>query len=282
MKVERMITTKDTNEYSLGNFENYKEALSVTIQDILDKLVRVLVDYIVFITEKININNEDYYHFIFERGVSTLLHVFTITLYHTNNLDLAIYHAQKAFYFYIEFIEQIADDNVTFLKLSSKDAVLFVYKRTIFEINNDFRKKTKNISNDENKMYVQLNMYVDFYRKILHNLIKHYKCEYNLDKELINKKCLKIEDIGMIINKLKLKNIQIECINIFYDMLIQNNIDFDDSFELILSFAKEILCKKTILSQKNIKENLLACLTTNYINENGKDHLIHYIFTEVD
>lgn len=53
---------------------------------------------------------------------------------------------KKAYYFYIEFIEQISDNNVTFLQLSSRDAILFVYKRTIFELNNEYIKNIKELT----------------------------------------------------------------------------------------------------------------------------------------
>ena len=47
---------------------------------------------------------------------------------------------QKSFYYYIEFIGQIGDSNHQFLQLNSKDATLFVFKKTVFEINSDHRK----------------------------------------------------------------------------------------------------------------------------------------------
>tara|TARA_B100000902_G_scaffold272817_1_gene258734 strand:- start:2185 stop:2874 length:690 start_codon:yes stop_codon:yes gene_type:complete len=59
---------------------------------------------------------------------------------YTKNLDLTVYHCQKSFYYYIEFIGQIGDSNHQFLQLNSKDAALFVLKKTIFEINEDYRK----------------------------------------------------------------------------------------------------------------------------------------------
>ena len=280
MKSEKLANTKDGNEYSLINLDNYKETLTSSIQDILDNLVRVIVDYVIFITEKLNIKYGQYYQFIFERGLYSLLHIFSIILYHTNNLDLTIYHCQKAYYFYIEFIEQIADDNVTFLKLSSKDAVMFVYKRTIFELNNDFRKKTKNVSNDENNMYLNLNIYIHFYKKIFHNMIKTTNFDYENKKDLMNKLCFKIEEMSVIINKSKFKNLQIECINNFYDMLIDCNMIFEDSFTFLLEFIKQIAQKKSILSQKTIQNKISNCIKTNYIQENGYQNLINYIFTQ--
>ena len=69
-----------------------------------------------------------------------LYHVFRLILLYTFNLDAAYYHANRAVDYYIEFIGQIGDNNHS-LKSNSKDASLFVYKKTIFEISTDSRKE---------------------------------------------------------------------------------------------------------------------------------------------
>ena len=123
----------------LYNVGNYKPIIENTIQDILTKFVIIIIEYMRLIAEKITMKNKPYYKFIFQRGLETLIHVFSILFYYTKNLELTFYHAQKAIYYYIEFIEQISDENVSFLNLSSRDAVLFVYKKTIYEINNEYK-----------------------------------------------------------------------------------------------------------------------------------------------
>ena len=45
--------------------------------------------------------------------------------------------SKQAIFYYVEFIGQIGEDSQGFLQLNSKDAILFVYKKTIFDINND-------------------------------------------------------------------------------------------------------------------------------------------------
>ena len=136
-------------QYALNNVDNYKLNFECSLQDILTKFVSVIVEYMRFMSEKISMKNKHYYRFIFERGVETLSHVFINTLYFTKNLDLSFYHSQKAYYFYIEFIEQISDENVTFLQLSSRDAILFVYKKTIYEINQEYKKTILDPSNED-------------------------------------------------------------------------------------------------------------------------------------
>jgi hypothetical protein len=62
-------------------------------------------------------------------GFTTLTHVFKIMLNHT--LTLAIENTEKAIYYYTQFIEQM-DENIMYdLNVSSNNASLFVYKKTI-------------------------------------------------------------------------------------------------------------------------------------------------------
>ena len=57
------------------------------------------------------------------------------------NLDLSIHHCDKSTLYYVEFIEQIGNDTNSYLRLNSKDASLFIYKKTLFDINNEYRKQ---------------------------------------------------------------------------------------------------------------------------------------------
>jgi|UniRef100_A0A6C0HCC4 hypothetical protein len=136
--------------YSLHNVENYKSSLNYSISEILNKHNLLIVEYLKFITEKVSLKNVACNKFIIIRGLETVSHVFNNILYYTKNIDLAFYHGQKAFYFYVEFIEQISDDQHTFLQLNSRDAAMFVYKKTIFDINNEYRKNMDAAMNNKN------------------------------------------------------------------------------------------------------------------------------------
>ena len=147
----------DYSHYLLHNTSNYKPSIKNSVLEILNKIVEVILEYMCFISEKVTKKNKKYNKFIFERGLKTLIHVFSNIFYYTKNLELSFYHTQKAYYFYIEFIEQISDDNITFLQLSSKDAILFVYKKTIFELNNECKKNTKEQSLEEKNILRTVN-----------------------------------------------------------------------------------------------------------------------------
>jgi hypothetical protein len=123
------------------------------------------------------------------------MHVFEGMLFHTKNADLAVYHSQKAFYFYVEFIEQIMDTQNSFLKLSSRDAALFVYKRTLFEVYAEYIKPALNPHALVSTMKC-LNVYCSIYKMVVAYFINnHISMDY------------KTEQIGHFTNKLtKLSN----------------------------------------------------------------------------
>jgi hypothetical protein len=129
-------------QYDLNNADNYLSNMNCDVSNILEKYTILLFEYMLFLFEKIKITKQKvaYFRYIFERGVDTITRVFTGLIEYTKNIDLAFYHSQKAFYFYIEFIEQISDVQNSFLQLTSRDAVMFVYKRTIFEVNKEMVK----------------------------------------------------------------------------------------------------------------------------------------------
>ena len=109
---------------------------------ILEKYTSLIFEYLLFFFDKIKYikKRQTYFKYIFERGFDTVTSVFTGMLLNTKNVELSLYHGQKSVYFYVEFIEQISDAQNSFLQLSSRDAVMFVYKRTIFELNKDMVK----------------------------------------------------------------------------------------------------------------------------------------------
>jgi len=124
------ISNKDTN-YSLNISENYKKELECDVSDVTKKYTAVIVDYFNFILENIKISNINFSKFIIIRGLDTITNVFLHLLYYTKNIDLTYFHCQKSFYFYVEFVGQISDDEKMFLQLTSRDATTYVYKKTI-------------------------------------------------------------------------------------------------------------------------------------------------------
>jgi hypothetical protein len=270
----------ENSNYLLNNVTNYKNSIDNTTGEILNKFVRVLVEYMRLISETITMKNKQYYKFIFERGIETLIHIFSIIFYYTKNLELTFYHCQKAYYFYIEFIEQISDDNITFLQLSSRDAILFVYKKTIFDLNNDYRKNIMEPTNEEKNILSLVDSYSYIYKNIIQFIINHKDFTYDNKNEYINNCCNYIETFGenININKNKTKKNIIECIYLFTNLLADKQIEIKTFFNLLEEFIKKINIKKKI-NEKLIKNKIYDSEINNYIINNDLNKMIEWIFT---
>jgi len=116
------------------------------------KYMSLVAEFCAQAEDSIKVNKLEYFSYVSVKGLETLTHVFRMLLLYTKNLDLTIYNCKKALYYYLEFIGQIGDDNHTFLKLTSNDALLFVYKKTLFSVSQSFRKEFDGEDDSEEKL----------------------------------------------------------------------------------------------------------------------------------
>ena len=166
--------------------------------------------------------------------------VFNYIFLHTKNIDITFYHSQKSFYYYVEFIEQITEDKNMFLKLSSRDAAMYVYKKTIFEINNESRKFLSEMDTETvNKLY-KINEYIHLIKSIVYNVLNNTTF-YLLDKIHMNKILLTIENICNRI--MKISDLSISEITLFSVLIEKLNIEdtpVDKYVELLELSIKKI------------------------------------------
>lgn len=129
-------------ETILSNRKNYKDTFDTSNCLVYQKKYMEIVNaYLEYAVEHINIRNSVYFSFVIHRGLTSIFHIFNIVFLYTKNIDLTLMHCKKALYYYIEFIGQIGDESHSYLQLNSKDATLFIYKKTIFEIDGEHRKQ---------------------------------------------------------------------------------------------------------------------------------------------
>ena len=221
--MKNITSTKDNN-YSLKNSENYKQTLNGNINDVIKIYGEIIIDYLKLILEKIKIKqNEQLLQFIIIRGLDTITHVFFHILYFTKNIELTYYHSQKSYYFYIEFVSQISDDEKMFLQLTSRDAVTYVYKKTVFDITNDFKKSYQDIPSDFKYELDLITKIIYLYQMYLLKIIK----SRNISLFHITNAAKIYEKINMIVNKnniVILENLteklynQIEDVSLFYEI----------------------------------------------------------------
>jgi hypothetical protein len=243
----------DNPQYTISRTENYKAKNTHQTQDILTKFVSLAIEYLSFIDEKIHMKNQECYKFIIMRGLETIIHVFSLLFYYTKNLDLTYYHSQKAYYFYIEFIEQISDDNVSFLQLSSRDATTFVYKKTIYEINNEYKKTFRELLTEEKAVL----HYLDTYMYIYKNIVLCYIQTTPLVSQNWSNLLSKINSLDP--TKTKLKQPHLDNIILFTNLYISNSKTISNSLnkiEVIEEFIRHFLSKKKLPDMSVIRQNI--------------------------
>jgi hypothetical protein len=176
--------SKIETNFSLQTIDNYLSNLDNNITEILKHHLKIINEFIHNILEN-NITNNNNKLLIIIKGIESLLHTYNYLLYTTNNSCLAFYHTQKAIYMYIEFIKQITDEQNNLLNLKINDAVIFIYKKSIFDIKKEF------IKNKENKIIDLLS--------INSNIIKY------IFSFIYNKKSREdfIQDLKLVINILE-------------------------------------------------------------------------------
>jgi hypothetical protein len=148
----------------------FNKVLNRPIAEIVDKYVALIGEYYAFISENQNIVHKKQYPYLLARGLDTITHVFTMILFYTKNLEITYYHSQKSFYFYVEFIEQILDAQHAFLHLDSRDASIFVYKKTIYEINPEFRTDVENTYAIDDQ-FKTMNAYIQIYKLVPYGMV---------------------------------------------------------------------------------------------------------------
>ena len=173
------------NELTIYNMECYNTEIDADINEIVIKLHELLIEFIGFITENIKLKNLKIYRFIIIRGLNTVTNVFNHLLLYTKNLNLTCLYSQKAYYYYIEFISQITDDDNIFLQLTSRDTMVYVYKKTIYCIPKDIQMNISNSIHREktNEILNIYNLYVHLYENILIKIIH----DGELNSEIITK-----------------------------------------------------------------------------------------------
>jgi len=74
----------------------------------------------------------EYNQYVFTRGLDTITHIFIYTMLTSNNIEIAYTNAEKGIYYYIEFMNQMKEHKQMNLSLTTRDAVLYVYKKIIY------------------------------------------------------------------------------------------------------------------------------------------------------
>lgn len=158
----------------LNYIENYNKSLEPDVCTIFIKYIGLIHELIDSIAEKIHSKNHNYLKHVIIKGIKNITHIYSYLLLYTKNIDLTLYHTQKSILYYTEFIDQVGEGTRNILNLTSNDATLFIYKKTIYDINIDFKKDYIESNEIKNTMNT-LHKYMDIYN----NITIHYINEFN-------------------------------------------------------------------------------------------------------
>jgi hypothetical protein len=241
-------------DFIIYNTNNYKSSIKNSISEILEKYKLIIEQYLHLYSTKINPKKQQLFKFLFQRGIDTINNVFNVLFYYTKNLELTYYHTQKAYSFYIEFVQQTTDETISYLNLTSRDATMFVYKKTIFEINNDFKKKMESPSEQDLKILNKLDLLISIYKIFLTTIIKK---SYFSDNKIYE-----IQQLVDYVNKLKLghelnptnKYIITDLLNTLYDINMEMSIE--KYYNIVNMFINHISSNNIKLNKLNIDEKI--------------------------
>lgn len=164
------------NNYILSNIDNYKTELDSNEHILFLKYIGLIHELIQGCTESLFIQNVEYLKHVLIMGIKNTFYIYNFLLLYTKNLELSAYHTQKSIIYYIEFISQIGEDTQN--PLNSKDATLFIYKKTIFDVNEEIRKNYIETSSINVKLK-SLQLYIDLYNNIIIQVISKYDLKTN-------------------------------------------------------------------------------------------------------
>jgi hypothetical protein len=184
--------------YSFGDETNYKYELNHTSREIFNVYINIIHSYIKhFIIEKytdsIYSKNRQFYYHLFNKGISTIGHIFKILLMNTKNLDFSEYYCRKSINYYIEFLHEnnICHEN----EIDYNHASLFIYRNTVYNLNKNYRKINSDVLDENNafilyniertelKVYKNVEYFISLHQKIIDSIIVEYNKEFQYTKE---------------------------------------------------------------------------------------------------
>jgi len=224
---------------NLFNNEMYYEKLdSDKILEYINKLQTVVVEVL---------NEKDNYDIKYINvGIKTVLHIMYIIFINTKNIDVTSYYGKTSMTYYFEFINQISSKNTNdYINMTLQDAIIFVYKKTIFNLNSDYKNNNNNYNDD---IILKQIFTINDIINMLHIYNNYSPIKY---KNIIEK-------IITISN-----NVDIYVVKQIISLLIDNNINIIKIFNFVNTLSKK---KKIIINNSNIYKY-------NYNNYNVKSYL---------
>lgn len=240
------------------NESNYQSIINDSdIKTYVSVFNRIISNYLDSCNEALEVKDEQYYRYILLKGIITIQNVFSFLLLYTKNIEIITMHCEKSYLYFIEFIGQIGGDSTSYLQLNCKDAVLFVYKKTIYDINSDYKKNFK-LTEKERVILNLINSTVQIIFTYISYIINHFdkNVERNTNINILKDVSISLANkLLTIINSDKLELSQSKLTNIqdFLTKLETRNICIENYCNLVEYFCKKINKTKNTIAIKYSK-----------------------------
>jgi len=100
---------------------------------ILVAYTNIIIEYLSAVGQSNILKNTKHHNYLTYIGLNSILYIFKLVLLNTNDLQNATHNSQKGFYYYLEFMEQIKDTNISY-NMNNIDAIKFIYNKTLNDI----------------------------------------------------------------------------------------------------------------------------------------------------
>lgn len=153
----------------IKNTDFYNEYVDVSLFNTCLKIVDITNYYLLYTNESSFKDIE-----ITKKGIDIILNVFSMILLYTKNIELTIEYTNNSIYYFIEYVSQITSKNTefVFVNLTIKDAILYVYRKSIYEINDSHRRNYKTQPH-EDTFFEIVNLFIKTYSIILKKFINN-------------------------------------------------------------------------------------------------------------
>jgi hypothetical protein len=247
-----------TRCFNLTNSNNYNSRIEANHISIITSYNKIILEYI----QNITTNKKKFSENILIKGMDTISHTFKYILYYTKNMELTSYHAEKALFLYIEFIDQITDDQNMFVILSCKDACVYVYKKILTELNKSYYKQNETEITDD-AFFTYLHDYIYLSNESIHFLI-HNTTNEDINNDVVNQ-YLQLISI-CIFSKYQMKIIT--SISMY---LINNKISVSKYLQFTGQFVKKIINYEHLVLDKIYKNISNLFMNTDILAKYVKD-----------
>ena len=171
----------------LTNTLYYKDNIEYNTNDVCKKYIGLVNYSIILGNESLSIRDNKSSKDKLFKGIEIISNIFLQILMYTKNLEITLHYCNQGIFYYVEYINQIQhkDNDFVFVNLTTQDAILYVYKKTIYELNDMHLKKFKTTEADDKTLKI-IELFIKYYNNIIRLFI--YNKEFSkLDFESIKK-----------------------------------------------------------------------------------------------